>query len=244
MRSLPKINNVYWLSLIAASIFGTNTGDYLSDTLHLGHMVGIPYLLAAIAAIFAFEKLSPWASAVYFWAIIITVRTMATNIGDAFRDYGIGFNLSVPIVAALFAIAVAVYASTGRDMPNTGTVRVNPVYWVTMALAGILGTVAGDSMAFSTGIMPPGAAIVYGLALAAAFYWGRGGKLIQPVAYWATIALIRSFGTSVGDTLANNVFGLPPATSITGAVFIGMIAYFYGIRRDNEASTGLKAQHA
>jgi uncharacterized membrane-anchored protein len=137
MHSLPKINNVYWLSLIAASIFGTNTGDYLSDTLHLGH--------------------APWRP---------------------------------------------------------------------------------------TSAMPSGAAIVYGLALAATFYCGSGGKLIQPIAYWATIALIRSFGTTVGDTVANNVFGLPPATAITGAVFIGMIAYFYGIRRDNEASTGPKAQHA
>src|ERR1041384_8199794 len=47
--------------------------------------------------------------ALYFWAAIITMRTAATNVADAFQDFRIPFHVSVPLVLALFAASVLYY---------------------------------------------------------------------------------------------------------------------------------------
>ncbi len=56
MRNLPRIDQRYWLSLSAASVFGTNTGDFVAGYLHLGHLAGLPWLAALFAAILLVER--------------------------------------------------------------------------------------------------------------------------------------------------------------------------------------------
>ena len=181
------------------------------------------------------EKLSPIASTLYFWAAIIIIRTAATNVGDAFHDVGIGFGISLPLVLVGFAAAVLLYRSSRKtDASHDGSVQVNLLYWVCMIMAGILGTIGGDFAAFGVGFMPPGAAAVFAVIVAAALYRGRGGQVLQPTYYWTTLALIRTFGTAAGDTLAH-ALTLPASTAITGLIFLGMVGYFYGIEKCNQA---------
>src|ERR1700760_1213666 len=145
MQSLPRIDARYWLALCAASIFGTNTGDFVAGYLHIGHLAGLPWLLAAVVVILALQRVSPVKTPLWFWAAIITMRTAATNVGDAFHDFHIGFAISVPLTLAIFVACVAVYARvTPKRAPGDDTVQVNGAYWVTMMLAGVLGTVGGD----------------------------------------------------------------------------------------------------
>ena len=47
------------MTLVAASIFGTNTGDMISEYFHLGNVAGLPYIAAALLALFAVERFSP-----------------------------------------------------------------------------------------------------------------------------------------------------------------------------------------
>src|SRR3954465_4351238 len=89
MRSLPRVDIRYWFALSAASIFGTNTGDFVAGYLHIGHLAGLPWVLAAFAAVLVLERVSPVKTPMWFWAAIITMRTAATNVGDAFHDFGI-----------------------------------------------------------------------------------------------------------------------------------------------------------
>ena len=236
MRALPKINSKYWTALMVASIFGTNTGDYFARALHMGHLNGLPLLIGLFALILLVERfVSPRASVLYFWAAIITVRTAATNVGDAFHDFKLGFGISIPIVIALFAISVAIYSKAGKaDAARTTepSVRVDTTYWVCMMLAGVLGTLAGDWLAEDIGLMTLGATVVYGALIAIMFFAGRGGRLVQPLFYWVTIALIRSAGTAAGDFIAHSI-SLPVATALTGTVFIALIVYFYEVKKVN-----------
>jgi uncharacterized membrane-anchored protein len=242
VRNLPKLNSKYWVSLIAASVFGTSTGDFVSDYLHLGHLSGIPILLAVLAATFMIEKVSTWSSAIFFWAAIITIRTAATNVGDSFHDFGINFNVSIPLVASLFIAAVAIYKSgAAKDMRSDGSVRVNGPYWLCMCLAGILGTLAGDFTSFVTGLGTLGASLALGAGVAAMLFRGKSGQLLQPFYYWATVALIRSAGTAAGDFLAHGI-GLGLSTAVTGLVFIAFILVFYGFEKNNVAGTGSASQ--
>ena len=59
--------------------------------------------------------------------------------------------------------------------------QINARYWASLIMTRILGTMAGDCMAFEAGLMPPGAAVVYAVTLAGMLYFGRGGRWLMPV---------------------------------------------------------------
>lgn len=241
MRNLPKINAGYWLSLCAASTFGTNTGDFVAGYLHIGHLAGLPWLAALFAAILLLERRARH-SAVYFWAAIITMRTAATNVGDAFHDFGVDLAISTPAMLAVFALSVVVYRRRAGDGTAYGTVRVTPWYWVTMMIAGILGTVGGDFASFRAGLTAPGAALVFGVLIAISVIWfSRKRTMLDAGPYWLTVGLIRIGGTAAGDACAH-ALKLPLSTAVTGLVFVGLVTYFYALQTANEAKTRAPAQ--
>lgn len=235
MNTLPTIDRRYWLTLMLASIFGTNTGDFVADYLHIGHLVGLPWLVGLLAVIVLLDRLVPLRWPLWFWLAVITVRTAATNIGDGFHDFDLGFAVSLPAVSVVLALAVALYAWHNRGRPADGTLRVDAVYWLCMVLAGAWGTIAGDFAAFGLTdppLFPPFATALTALPLALMFVAGRGGRLMHPLWYWATVALIRTSGTCAGDALAHLLGGednVLPATLATGAVFAMAVIGFYAV---------------
>lgn len=225
---------------MAASTFGTNTGDFVARYFHLGHLAGLPYMALLFAAILMLERRARH-SAVYFWAAIITMRTAATNVGDAFHDFGIDFNVSVPVVLVIFVMCVVIYMGRTKDQGSDATVQVNWAYWVCMMVAGVLGTIGGDFVSFRLGLTAPGAAIVCGLLITASIAWfGRRGTLLSVGPYWLTVALIRTGGTALGDAVAHAV-KLPLSTALTGAAFVGLVVYFYAWRSSNEVRAVARA---
>lgn len=233
MNSLPRIDARYWLTLMAASVFGTNTGDFVSDTLHIGHLVGLPWLVGLLVVILWLDRVLPLRAPIWFWAAIITVRTAATNIGDAFHDFGIGFAISLPLVSAALVLAIVIYWRRGGGVRQNGTMRVDWKYWLCMVLAGAWGTIAGDFTSFGIThppLFPPVATAVLCLPLGLLFLSGGSGRLLRPGFYWATVAMIRAAGTCAGDALAQALGGrdhLLPSTALTGAMFIGLVLAFY-----------------
>jgi uncharacterized membrane-anchored protein len=236
MRTVPRIDSKYWTALAAASVFGTNTGDFVAGRMHLGHLAGLPYLLALFVAILGIERLTTRRSAVYFWAAIITMRTAATNVGDAFHDFGIDYGVSIPLVIGVFVVSVMFYRQAAvKASPSQGTVRVSPLYWWCMMVAGILGTIGGDFIAFRMGLTAPGAAIAVGLLFVASIgMFAKRGRLLDPVPYWLTVGLARTAGTAGGDSVAH-ALGLPVSTALTGFVFIALVAYFYASKGNRNA---------
>jgi uncharacterized membrane-anchored protein len=235
VRNLPGINAGYWLTLVAASIFGTNTGDFVAHYLHLGHLAGLPYMALIFGAILVLARWARRSHALYFWAAIITMRTAATNVGDAFHDFHVPYSLSIALVLVLFAASVLLYGRVSAGAGPQGTVRVDSAYWTCMMLAGILGTIGGDFASFRLGLTPLGAACVFGGLIAASFWWfGKTATLLNPVPYWATVALIRTGGTAAGDALAD-AFRLALSTALTGLVFVGLVLYFYAFQPTGKA---------
>ena len=160
----------------------------------------------------------------WFWAAIIIMRTAATNVGDAFHDFRMGFGISVPVSLVLFALTVSLYARVTRPRaPGDDTVQVNGAYWCAMMLAGVLGTVGGDLAA--RWLSEPGAAaIFFALAAVAIAYFGHRGILLAAAAYWTVVGLVRTAGTAGGDAIAHRI-GLAPSTVVTGVVFLALVIY-------------------
>jgi uncharacterized membrane-anchored protein len=228
MKCVPKLDTQYWLTIGMASIFGANTGDYLADGLNLGHLDGIPALVAVFAAILLAEAFLKFSSAVYYWAAVIVVRAAATNIGDIFHDFRISFAISIPLVLVLLLAALLVWRLARKDAFATGVIPVNAFYWVTMFLAGTLGTVVGDWASYPMQLGNLVAAIVLAAPLAIMLPLGWKRMQTNLLYFWALIVLIRSSGTAAGDYIAHSI-SLPLATAVTGLVFAAIVLLFYGI---------------
>jgi len=244
LKHVPSISLKYWCALMCASIFGANTGDFFAGVLGLGHLAGLPILAALFVVTILVEKRDRNQNFFYFWFAIVVIRTAATNIGDISHD----LKLKAPWVIAALAVLLISTISIWRAVylnrlkaggkPSSGIIETNPVYWFSMLTAGALGTVIGDYFSFGLGFRPLKATIVLGglLALTALSCKGSlGREKISIYAYWLTVVLIRSAGTSAGDFLAHGPLGLPLSTLASGLVFVGLLVLWKEQSRNPDA---------
>jgi uncharacterized membrane-anchored protein len=207
-------------------------GDFFARNLGLGHVAGLPFLALALAIVMVGERFDRTIHQVYYWTAIIIVRTAATN----FADFGCG-DLKLPrlwVIAGLTAfLVVALLASWQlwwRRLPDKvdgadTVLRADVGYWVSMFIAGTLGTVIGDYCSHDWHLEDAEASILLGAILAALFLLARNGLFRSLSFYWLTIVTIRAAGTVVGDFFAGrNMLGLPLSTLITGALFVALLA--------------------
>jgi uncharacterized membrane-anchored protein len=229
---LPKLGTRYWAALCLASIFGANMGDFFAHNLGLGHVTGLPFLALALAIVIVCERFDRAIHQVYYWTAIIIVRTAATN----FADFACG-DLKLPrlwVIAALTVILVAVLAASWQfawhrqldKADSTDSVlRADTGYWVSMFIAGTLGTVIGDYSSHDWHLGDAEASILLGAILALLFLIARKGLLRSLSYYWLTIVAVRAAGTVVGDFFAGrNMLGLALSTLVMGALFIALLA--------------------
>jgi uncharacterized membrane-anchored protein len=228
LKHIPQFGIKYWSALILASIFGANTGDFLSDAMGLGHIAGLPFLAVLFALVIIAERFDPWEHVAYFWSAIVIIRTSATNIGDIGHD----LRLYAPMVLAAFAIALLVTilvwqasaAGRNRDAARgSSPFPTVPVYWFAMLLAGALGTVLGDYFSFGLKLGTLNAAMVLSVPLAIVMFLGGSRLRTQLLYYFLTVVLIRAAGTAAGDYIARNI-GLGLSTLLSGIVFVAFIA--------------------
>jgi uncharacterized membrane-anchored protein len=226
---LPTLGARYWVALCIASVFGANMGDFFARDIGLGHIAGLPILVAALAAVMLAERVDRSAHQAYYWIAIIIVRTAATNTADFFcGDLKQPRILVIAILAVL--LLVAVFASwqlswkRQAEKAGSSVVTADLGYWISMFVAGTLGTVTGDYVGHDLRLGNSAAAAAQGVPLGLLFVVGRNGLLRTLPIYWVTVALVRAAGTSVGDFFAaRNMLGLPLSTLVTGLVFVAIL---------------------
>jgi len=227
---LPTLGVRYWAALCLASIFGANMGDFCAHNLGLGHFAGLPFLALALAVVVLAERFDWTVHEICYWTAIIIVRTAATN----FADFACG-DMKLPrvlVMAGLTALLVAaVFAGwrfvwrrrSGEGAPSV--VRADAPYWVSMFIAGTLGTVIGDYCSHNLGLGDGGACLLLVPLLALLFAIGRNELLRWLPYYWLTIVTIRAAGTVVGDFVAGrHMLGLALGTLVTGTLFVALLA--------------------
>lgn len=226
-RHLPSLGPRFWAALCLASIFGANTGDTFAHILGFGHAGGLPYLGAALLFIIVAERFDRSAHEAWYWTAIIVVRTAATNLGDLLCG---DLHISRPVVMtglalALVATVTLVWVMWKLTAPLTENpkrliLRADLPYWLSMLLAGALGTVLGDYFSHNLYLGDARASIVLSAILFCFFVIGARGGLWQPAFYWIAVVQVRAAGTAVGDLFAQRgVLGLGRSTVVTGLVF-------------------------
>lgn len=141
------------------------------------------------------------------------------------------------LIAALAWVAVRkarglALVRGGKALPETDL-----LYWGTMLVAGVFGTVLGDY--FEHAIGQGVAMIVLTVALIPVLmvYWRSAAPSL--FLYWATIGMARTTGTAIGDWLAENdilKIGLPVCTLATGVIFVALLVLWRD-RRPAEPAT-------
>jgi uncharacterized membrane-anchored protein len=226
---MPRVDGRYWLGITLASVFGTNLGDYYAHESGLGIGLGLLVLVALAAAVFAAERLDRRISELYYWLVIIIIRTGATNIADY-----LAYRVRIPSVllnlGLLFVLAALAWCSVPKDpargsdvstgrLPDTGV-----AYWSAMLTAGVFGTVFGDVCSHLVG--QGFASIGLGLILIAVLLAARTREAGTLFLYWGTVAVARTAGTATGDWLAENRvlnLGLPLSTLMTCCIFVTVL---------------------
>src|SRR5882672_12113802 len=93
---------------------GANTGDFLANILHLGHLRGLPPLAAAFAVIVWAERRARAATEAYYWLAIIVLRTGATNLADLVaHDLKLGYFPFMGCLAAFMVMMLLIDKARG-----------------------------------------------------------------------------------------------------------------------------------
>ncbi len=228
-QHLPALGPRFWSALCLASVFGANVGDFFAHDLGLGHLGGLPFLAIGFALILVAERVDGGTRELYYWFAIIVVRTAATNIADYLAG---DLKLPRPWVMTGLAVALALaiaFVRQRRQQAGIGDSKqtlltADALYWISMLLAGTLGTVMGDYVSHNLHLGDALAALVLGLLLAVLFIVGSRGLLWTLPFYWLTIVLVRAAGTSAGDFLASrHLLGLPLSTAVSGLAFVALL---------------------
>jgi uncharacterized membrane-anchored protein len=219
-RHMPSVNARYWLAITLASLFGTNMGDLYAHESGLGIVWGLVLLAVLAAAAFAAERRDPGTRVLWYWLVIVIIRTGATNIADwlAYRAHvpDVPLGLGLGAVIALFG-GLSLRRSAG-GMPATGA-----TYWVAMLGAGVFGTAVGDMAEHAFGDAAASIGLAVLLAVALLVWSARVAERLW--IYWLAVAVARTAGTAMGDWLADRFVGLPLATLITGVAFVAAVVF-------------------
>ncbi|MCQ8277925.1 hypothetical protein NFI95_05635 [Acetobacteraceae bacterium KSS8] len=211
---IPVAGPRYWTALCLASLLGADLGDQVAHDLHLGHWQGVFPLALLLAATISLHRRSAVATGAFFWASVVLLRIVATNIADLLT-HDLHWRQ-----AGLIAVLFVAFASAGaRATP----LRTDRRFWTALFLAGTLGTVLGDDASHLAGLEVASATLA--LATALGFALTAGADRATGRLYWPLVLLIRTAGTSIADALADRSgLGLDGSSAILALLFFVSLA--------------------
>lgn len=166
----------------------------------------------------------------YFWIVKLLAVTVGETAADFLSaDLGLGLNGTSVVMGALLAVALALHMRSRKYVPW--------LYWVTVVLLSIVGTLITDNLSDNLGVPLHTSTAIFAIALLAVFTsWYAVEKTLsirtihttrREAFYWAAILLTFALGTAGGD-FAAEALGLGYAASgMIFAAFIGVVALAY-----------------
>ncbi|WP_435892220.1 COG4705 family protein [Peribacillus simplex] len=138
----------------------------------------------------------------FFWII----KVLCTTVGETFADFinfniGLGLTLTTIIMGVAFFIALFFQFKANKYVPA--------IYWVTVVLISVFGTLVTDNLTDNIGIPLEVSTAVFSVLLGLTFlFWYLSEKTLsihsiftrkREVFYWLTILFTFALGTAVGD---------------------------------------------
>jgi uncharacterized membrane-anchored protein len=161
---------------------------------------------------------------IYFWIIKILCTTVGESAAD-FLNVNLNFGLTATsvVTGVILAVVLTVQMSLGRYVAG--------VYWLTVALVSVFGTLITDNLVDNLGVTLETCTIVFSVLLGLVFLaWYLSEKTLsihsiytrrREAWYWLTIFVTFALGTATGDLVST---GLGLGYLYTGLLCAGLIA--------------------
>jgi uncharacterized membrane-anchored protein len=159
---------------------------------------------------------------VWFWII----KILATTVGETAADFlnvtlGLGLNGTTVVMAVITAVVLTTQFRTRRYVPA--------VYWLTVVLISVVGTLITDNLTDDLGVPLPVSTVVFTVALAGTFlaWWASERTLSihtivsrrREAFYWLAILFTFALGTAAGDLVSEDWgLGFWPTALLTGGL--------------------------
>ena len=144
----------------------------------------------------------------YFWVIKVLCTTVGETAAD-FLNMNLNFGLSATsvVTGVLLVVALLFQFKAKKYLPS--------VYWVTVALVSVFGTLVTDNLTDQVGLPLEVSTILFGALLAVTFgVWYLNEKTLsihsirtrrREVFYWLAILFTFALGTASGDLMAEGL---------------------------------------
>lgn len=171
---------------------------------------------------------------VWFWLI----KILCTTVGESFADYvnetlGVGLRNTTLLFGVVLVLILAVQFRLRRYVPG--------VYWLTVVLVSIVGTLVTDNLTDGRGVPLAVSTIVFAVLLAVVFgvWYAREGTLSihtivtrpREAFYWTAVLVTFALGTAAGDWTLE-LTGWSPGAAILlplGLIALVAVAWIAGV---------------
>ncbi|MCL2322174.1 MAG: hypothetical protein FWC47_08740 [Oscillospiraceae bacterium] len=160
---------------------------------------------------------------IFFWII----KVLCTTVGETFADFininlGLGLTKTSILMGVAFAIILFIQFRTKKYVPS--------VYWPTVVLISVFGTLVTDNMVENMGVQLTTSVILFTILLAITFIvWYLSEKTLsihsvftpkREAFYWLAILFTFALGTATGDFVAEQ---LSLGYTLTGLIVLTLV---------------------
>ena len=172
---------------------------------------------------------------IFFWIIKVLCTTVGETASD-FLNINLGFGLTGTslVMGAVLAVVLFFQFKAPKYIPG--------IYWLTVVLISIFGTLVTDNMTDGMGIPLLVSTIVFSVALVITFaLWYASEKTLsihsiftqrREAFYWLTILFTFALGTATGDLMAESLGLGYLVTGILIAAAIALVAAAWRFKMD------------
>ena len=246
LNKVPEVTLYFWVIKCLCTTIGETFSDNLTTTwaggdnasVHALDVASVKVMLITIVVLvvllgvqFAQKR---YVATVY-WANIVVISLVGTQITDQFEGNGDQPNnlWAITIVSVTLLVAVFFvwwFVERTLSMHSIRTYRREAFYWLAILVTFATGTAVGDLIAekFSLGYLTTLLLFVAVIAVIAAAW--RFTTVNGVLAFWLAYVMTRPLGASTGDFLSQQGNqGLNLGTTVTSYIFLAVIVAFVAI---------------
>ena len=246
LNKVPEVTLYFWLIKCLCTTIGETWSDNLVSKWAPGGDNASPHQLqialwkvtgvttAVLLILLAIQFTRKKYIAPIYWANIVVISLVGTQITDLFEGQGDTPNnmwaitiVSLTLLAAVFAVWYL--SERTLSMHSIVTRRREAFYWLAILTTFATGTAVGDLLAekLSMGYLTTLLLFVAVIAVVALLW--KFTNIHAVLAFWLAYVMTRPLGASTGDFLSQNGGGgLHLGTSNTSYIFLGAIVLLVG----------------
>ncbi|MBZ5763387.1 hypothetical protein LAV84_28140 [Rhizobium sp. VS19-DR104.2] len=204
INKIAEITVFFWVAKIVATTLGETAGDFISQTLNLGYVVGLLITGVLLIAILVFQVRSTVFHSGLFWAAIVATTTAGTEVSDIMdRTFGLGYvaGSCVLVVGLGLSLAVWYYRKGNLAVVPIADRDTEIMFWIAVIFSNSLGTAFGDALVDFIGLSYMQGALVTSGVIALVLMLHYFTKMNAVFLFWAAFVFTRPFGATFGDFL-------------------------------------------